>query len=299
MTGQKPTLSEAYQHCQQIARDHYENFPTASRLIRADLRPAVAAIYAFARAADDFADEGDAPADKRLKQLDAWEALLERCPQEELEHPVFLALGDAIKQYDLPEDELHALLAAFRMDVRFQAYATLDELKFYCRHSANPVGRLVLALHHIRHPQAMAASDAICTALQLTNFWQDLSRDLPNGRCYLPQEWLSAAAVDRQALLADQVDAVQLRPALLEAIAITRKLFDEGEALFAWLPFRLRLQIAATLHGGRAILNAVERSSDPVHMRPALSRLDWLRLSIKVLITSLRPRRRDIQEQAA
>ncbi|MDQ6965621.1 MAG: squalene/phytoene synthase family protein, partial [Mariprofundaceae bacterium] len=125
---------KSYQHCMALARSHYENFPTASRLIRADLRPAVAAIYAFARTADDIADEGTDTADKRLKQLDAWETLLERCEHDAVDHPVFLALGDATRRFDLPVSCLHDLLTAFRMDVSIHAYASLNELLFYCRH---------------------------------------------------------------------------------------------------------------------------------------------------------------------
>ncbi|MDX8407030.1 MAG: squalene/phytoene synthase family protein, partial [Mariprofundaceae bacterium] len=139
------TLSQAYQYCLTIARQHYENFPTASKLIRKDLRPAVAAIYAFARHADDLADEGQAPPRTRLKQIDAWETLLERCVDEPLEQPIFLALGDAIQRFNLPVEALHQLLIAFRMDVSLHAYASEDELMFYCAHSANPVGRLMLA----------------------------------------------------------------------------------------------------------------------------------------------------------
>jgi len=296
-TASRPLrVEEAYQHCMRLARDHYENFPTASRLIRRDLRPAVAAIYAFARAADDLADEGNAAPEKRLKQLDAWELLLERCAREELDHPVFLALGDAIRRHDLPVDCLRDLLTAFRMDVSVHAYATLDELMFYCRHSANPVGRLMLALHGVEHPRALAASDALCTALQLTNFWQDLSRDLPNGRCYLPEEWLRAAGLDSKTLLAatpESLDPVMpaVKQALQQAIEHTRGLFEESRALPAWLPLRLRLQVAATWHGGRSVLERTARQRDPLRQRPCLNTGAWLRLAPRILGAALWPRR--------
>jgi len=282
------TVEQAYRHCIQLARDHYENFPTASILIRRDLRPAVAAIYAFARAADDMADEGTDNADKRLKQLDAWEVLLERCGRGTVNHPVFMALGDAIRTYKLPVSCLHDLLTAFRMDVGIHAYATVDELRFYCRHSANPVGRLVLALHGISHPAALGASDAICTALQLTNFWQDFSRDIPNGRCYLPEEWLKSAGLSSADLLEKDVSD-QIRPALSQAIEYTDELFAEGRELLPFLPFRLKLQIAATLRGGRKILREVHRSHDPLHQRPALRKRTWLALAPLVLADALSP----------
>ena len=282
------TVEQAYQYCMHLARNHYENFPVASLFIRRDLRPAVAAIYAFARTADDIADEGDDVASKRLKQLDAWAVLLERCEHETVNHPVFMALGDAIHTYRLPASCLHDLLTAFRMDVSIHAYATIDELLFYCRHSANPVGRLLLALHGISHSSALSASDAVCTALQLTNFWQDFSRDIPNGRCYLPEEWLKLAGLGSTDLLEQDV-AVYIHQALAQAIEYTDILFTKGRALIPFLPFRLRLQIAATLRGGRKILREVQRSHDPLHRRPTLQKHTWLLLAPLVLADVLLP----------
>lgn len=281
MPQESPEVSQAYQHCLGLARNHYENFPTASRLLPPQIRPAVAAIYAFARHADDIADEGDSSPEVRLKRLDAWESLLERCVHEPLDHPVFLALGDAIRRFELPLEPFHDLLIAFRMDVSIHAYASPDELLFYCRHSANPVGRLLLALHGVRHPAAIAASDQLCTALQLANFWQDLSIDLPRGRCYLCQEWLDRAGLDSQGLLQGEVDEQALRPALDAAIAFTDDLFRQARALPAYLPFRLRLQAIATICGGRAILRRLRRGH-PLTQRPALSRGSWLALVPRV-----------------
>lgn len=291
LRASKLTKAQAYQHCMRIAQQHYENFPTASRLIHRKLRPAVAAIYAFARAADDMADEGNATAAKRLKQIDAWESLLERCSEEEIDHPVFLALGDAINTFHLPVESLHDLLIAFRMDVSIHSYATQDELMFYCRHSANPVGRLMLALHGITNSEVQHYSDALCTALQLTNFWQDLKRDIPNGRCYLAQEWLEKAGFSSQEVIHGKLSSEQLKPALAEAYSVTWKLFQEGAKMLPHLPFRLRLQIAATLHGGMAILQATTQLEDPLNRRPALTKGHWYRLAGDILTTTLRPSR--------
>lgn len=292
MQTEKFTLGQAYQHCLKIAQEHYENFPTASKLIERKLRPAVAAIYAFARAADDMADEGDAPAAKRLKQIDAWESLLERATGgEAVDHPIFIALGDAIQRFDLPIEALYNLLIAFRMDVSIHSYASVDELKFYCRHSANPVGRLMLALYGVRGTEAEHYSDAICTALQLTNFWQDLKIDIPRGRCYIAEEWLQAANLTSSTVLAGGITSEQLRPALNLAITETERLFAEGAKLLPMLPFRFRLQIAATLHGGMAILNATKAEIDPVNVRPALASADKKRLLLKSLKTALFPAR--------
>ena len=285
-------LDEAYRHCLTIAEQHYENFPTASRLIRPGLRPAVAAIYAFARHADDLADEGDAPPETRIKQIDAWETLLERSQHDErIDHPVFLALADSIRRHRLPVDELHNLLVAFRMDVSVHAYASLDELLFYCRHSANPIGRLVLALHGITDPAALHASDKICSALQLVNFWQDLSIDLPRGRCYLPEAWLAEAGLTSEQLLQGEADALNsgIEPALEMAIASTRNMLCEGAALLPMLPFRLRLQIAATLRGGARMLEKVSRLEKPLEQRCWLTKKDWGGMALPILFDTLFP----------
>ena len=284
-------IRQAYQHCQKIAAQHYENFPTASKLIHSDLRPAVAAIYAFARAADDMADEGNAAPDIRIKQIDAWESLLERCVEEALDHPVFLALGDSIQRFNLPIQLLHDLLTAFRMDCSIHHYATEQELLFYCKHSANPVGRLILALHGIDDGKALGASDCICTALQLTNFWQDFSIDLPKGRCYLPESWLAKQNITGAALIASDVNIEQISPVIAQAIAFTDDLFQKGATLLPMLPWRLRLQIAATLHGGQAILSATHGLKNPLLERPQLQRKDWLNILFPILFSTFMPKR--------
>ena len=284
-------VRQAYQHCQRIAARHYENFPTASKLIHPDLRPAVAAIYAFARAADDMADEGNATPDTRINQIAAWESLLERCVEKELDHPVFLALGDSIQRFELPIQLLHDLLTAFRMDCSIHRYASEQELLFYCKHSANPIGRLMLALHGIDDGKALSASDCMCTALQLTNFWQDFSIDLPKGRCYLPESWLARQNITGTALIAAQVSIEQATPVITQAIAFTDDLFQEGALLLPMLPWRLRLQIAATLHGGQAILSATHGLRNPLLERPHLQRKDWLNMLFPILFSTLMPKR--------
>ncbi len=285
-------LAQAYQHCIDIARNHYENFPTASRLLPARVRPAIAAIYAYARHADDLADEGDAAPETRLKQLDAWATLLERCADgDRVDQPIFLALGDAIRTFHLDINELDNLLTAFRMDVSIHAYSSLDELRFYCKHSANPIGRLMLQLHGIHDAQAMHHADAICTALQLINFWQDLSIDLPRGRCYLPASWLQDAGIDPDALLQQQVSDAQCRPLLMRAVEETRQLLESGTPLLAMLPLRLRLQIAATIAGGRAMLDLIAANETPLTRRPTLHKAQWRRLALPILRLTLFPPR--------
>ena len=279
----------AYQHCQDIANQHYENFPTASLLLPQDLRAAIAVIYAFARAADNFADEGDMQPSERIGKLDDWEKKLDLCLTGKADDLIFVALADVMHRFQLPDQLFRDLLIAFRMDVNFKGFNNLDELKFYGKHSADPIGRLMLALHNIHDDYALACSDAICTGLQLTNFWQDFSVDLPRNRCYLAIEWLDAAHVSRQDLLAGQVTSRQLQPAIAIAIQETQKLFDMGHGLLPCLPFRLRLQIAATLAGGMRILAVTSKLDDPLHQRPTLPILDWLIVSLDVLLNSVFP----------
>ena len=291
-TAQPMSLAAAYRHCLDIAQAHYENFPTASKLLRAELRPAVAAIYAFARHADDLADEGSAEPETRIKQLDAWETLLERCVEDAtIDHPVFLALGDVIRTYHLDMDELSHLLVAFRMDVSIDGYASLDELRFYCRHSANPIGRLMLQLHGIEDRRAIYYSDQICTALQLINFWQDLSIDLPRGRCYIPEEWFLQAGISREQLLDGSFETADFDHLVHDCVRQSRTILDSGAPLLSMLPLRLRLQIAATLHGGRAILSNIEHLEQPRYERSTLDRKAWILALLPMLRDTLLPPR--------
>jgi phytoene synthase len=182
---------DAYAYCERLAQSHYENFPVASWLLPAAMRPPIAAIYAFARIADDMADEGARPQADRLADLERWGLTLDAAlhGEFELSNPqsaVFIALADAIDRFDLPADLFRDLLSAFRQDVIVSRYPTWDAVMDYCRRSANPVGRLVLRVAGYDDPALDRASDAVCTALQLTNFWQDLEVDWRKGRLYVP-----------------------------------------------------------------------------------------------------------------
>lgn len=284
------TLSQAYQYCDMIAKQHYENFPTASLLLKQNLRPAVAVIYAFARTADDFADEGDIPKHERLRKLDAWEHQLELSLLAKSENPVFIALADVMEKFSLPVQLFRDLLTAFRMDVNFTGFESLEELSLYAKYSANPIGRLMLNLHQVDDEHALLYSDAICTALQLTNFWQDLKIDIPNGRCYLAREWLHEANISVKDILVGNIASKQAQPALQKAILETEHLFHVGFGLLPYLPLRLRMQIAATLAGGMAILKTTSMLEDPLHQRPVLGRFDWLKVSLKIGLLTLLPK---------
>ena len=177
----------AFDFCQKLADSHYENFPVASRLIARSLRRHVAVLYAFARIADDFADEPQFEG-VRKERLEDWRAQLWAVGKTPAVHPVFLALETTLKELGLPKEPFDDLVSAFLQDCEKKRYATFEEVRDYCRRSADPVGRLVLMIHGYRDPEIFKLSDRICTALQLTNFLQDLSVDLKKDRLYIPEE---------------------------------------------------------------------------------------------------------------
>jgi len=258
ITDEEPvSLHDAYRVCEDIARTHYENFPVASRFIPADRRIALTAIYAFARQADDVADAA-APSDDRLQALDSIEqaflAALDGAPRG----PVLTALADSVERHRLPVEPFLDLLQAFRMDAVDTTFATWDDLLGYCRRSANPVGRLVLAVHGIEDPEALRASDAVCTALQLTNFWQDLGPDLERGRLFLPKEDLARYDL-RADTLTRPASRSNLTRLLLHECHATRDLFARGFPVVRLTPALLSLHLRVTIAGGRAVLRQVER----------------------------------------
>jgi squalene synthase HpnC len=281
-----PSLEEAYAHCLHLARSHYENFPVASRLLPRRLQRPVAVIYAFARNADDFADEGDRSESDRLALLDAYVAKLDMLQAGGTpDDPVFIALQDVIAQHHLPTQPLYDLLSAFRQDVTQRRYASYSELLDYCRRSANPVGRLVLHLFAEASEQNLRDSDAICTALQLINFWQDLAQDYDeNGRIYLPQDEMAAYGVT-EAHFAARRDDVALRKLLAWQIGRTRQLLLSGAGLGKRLNGRLGLEIRATIQGGFGVLDALERRED-VFARPRLRKREWVRVIGRALLKS-------------
>ncbi|HMY76522.1 MAG TPA: squalene synthase HpnC, partial [Blastocatellia bacterium] len=191
-TREDTSLEAAYAYCRQMAESHYENFPVGSVLIPSQLRKHVYSIYAFARTADDFADEGYETSGltetQRLAALDDWQQKLDRCFAGDADHPVFIALAATVKDLNLPKKLLADLLSAFKQDVTKRRYADFDEVLDYCTRSANPVGRLILLLFGYRDERLHQLSDHICTALQLANFWQDVAVDIQKDRVYLPED---------------------------------------------------------------------------------------------------------------
>ena len=280
----------AYASCERDAREHYENFPVASLLIPREMRRHIAAVYAFARAADDFADEGARSDEERHRLLDGWGERLREAAAGAVSHvapaageppntvDIFTALGATMRERELPAQLFEDLLSAFRQDIDVKRYGTWDDLLDYCRRSANPVGRLVLRIAGYREPRLDAWSDDVCTALQLTNFWQDLRTDLARGRLYLPAEELRLHGCSEADLEAGVVTSGWQR-ALAAAVTRTRALFDAGQPLCDAVRGRLRYELRATWLGGTRILTRLEASHfDAIHHRPRLGVVDmpWL-----------------------
>ena len=244
---------------------HYENFPVASLLLPAALREPVGAIYRFARGADDIADEGDDAAEIRLEKLRRYRTQLE-APSE---------LASLIRRHALPVELFEDLLDAFTQDVAKKRYANFSELLDYCRRSANPVGRLLLHLFKRTSDSDLACSDAICSALQLVNFWQDVEIDYAKGRIYLPQDEMARYGVTERHIAEQRCDDAW-RSLLAFQVQRSRQMIMRGKPLARSLPGRVGLEIRATIQGGLRILGKIERVDyDVFRRRPVLSALDW------------------------
>ena len=267
----------AYRYCGRLARQHPENFFIGSLLMPRGKRRHLSAVYAYARLADDIAD-GELPTEAKLEALDLWERRLDDCLAGRATHPVFVALARTIPECELPVEPLRNLLVAFRSDAAFQPFLTFADLLGYCRNSANPVGRLVLALFGIRDEELCRLSDFICTALQLTNFWQDLGVDLGRGRLYLPLEDLRHFGVDRSALESGR-ESPELRSCLRFQVDRTRELFRKGLPLAERCPPKVGREVRMFAEGGLRILARLEQDGYvPIARRPRLTKGDKVRL---------------------
>ncbi len=274
------SLRQAYAACEALARSHYENFPVASMLLPKAMRPHIAAVYAFARRADDMADEGSASPVDRRAALEAWRRRLHdavggatasgSAPDELM----LLATANSIRALDLPIELFDDLVSAFAQDTMTARYASWDDLLDYCRRSANPVGRLVLRIGGYRDARLDRSSDALCTALQLTNFWQDFGRDWRNGRVYVPREVQQAEGADESQLTGATLPDAWVRT-IGRCVVFTRSLFADGRAVCDGVRGRLRCELRFTWLGGSRILERVERGRAALlSQRPVLSPAD-------------------------
>lgn len=257
--------------------DHYENFPVASILLPRRLRPPVEAIYAFARSADDIADEGDASPAQRLASLQEYDAQLDviaagGAPQG----PIFARLAQMVAACALPLQPMRDLLSAFRQDVVTVRYADFDLLLDYCRRSANPVGALMLHLYGVHDAASLKQSDAVCSALQLINFWQDVAVDWAKGRIYIPLEDLARFGVT-ETQIADGVVDGRWRALMQFEVDRARALMLSGAPLALRLPGRVGWELRLVIQGGLRILERIEQADhDVFRRRPSLGRADWL-----------------------
>jgi phytoene synthase len=269
-------IDAAYEACLRLARQHYENFPVASYLLPKASRPHIAAIYAFARIADDFADEGDRDQAARLVLLDDWQRRLHAAASAAVGQDgsdadrIFAALGHTIRTFDLDVGLFDDLLSAFRQDVVVTRYETWADLLDYCRRSANPIGRLVLRVSGYDDRALDARADAVCTALQLTNFWQDVEIDWLKGRLYAPGDFVRDAHADENDLGRKRMSP-EWQAVLGRAAAATRDLFAEGRSIADEVAGRLKWELRATWLGGVRILDRLDAVHfDVFRHRPAL-----------------------------
>lgn len=283
-TPQEQQIESAYAECLKLAESHYENFPVASKLLPSKMRKPVAAIYAFARQADDIADEGDLSAEERLKQLEVLNTQLERMERgEQSDDFMFTALSHAIKTHKLPLSLFRELLSAFKQDVSTNRYNTIEDVLDYARRSANPIGRLMLHLSNNASKENLADSDKVCSALQLINFYQDIQQDITeNDRIYIPLNELESYELGPEDIrMENQGAAMQ---ALLQfQFHRAQKMLNEGAALGKRLKGRLGFEIRMIIAGGLRISQKLMQQDD-LYSRPRLNKIDKLRIFFYALL---------------
>lgn len=273
-----------YNKALQFAKSHYENFPVISLFIKKDIQKHIAIIYQFARQADDIADEGIMSQDERITRLNNFEAELKKSLSKNFSGGFWKALNLTIEQYKLDPENFLALLKAFKQDVWKNRYKNFDELLRYCNNSANPIGRLILGLHNIHNPNAQKYSDKICTALQLTNFYQDVSIDIRKNRLYIPEDELANFRVGLD-LIEQKQFSEEFKNMLKYQVDRTKRMFEEGKKLLSYLPIRLRIQIILTIKGGQEIIKKIEKQNyNVLENRPALSKIDFIKLFLGSLL---------------
>lgn len=287
-----PSLDEARAYCKALAESHYENFHVASWFLPESLRPHFHAIYAYCRISDDLGDEVGS-AEASLALLELWGRELDACYAGKARHPVFIALGETIRQCGIPKEPFADLLVAFRQDQTVTRYESMQDVLAYCRYSANPVGRLVLyacgEVDEATREEKFRLSDATCSALQLANFWQDVSVDILKGRVYLPQEDMRRFGVSDETIHAG-LTTPEFRALMKHEIEYARSLFAQGLPLIGCVRRDLALDLDLFSRGGLEILKAIEkRDYDVLSSRPAISKGTKLALALRAVSGKLLP----------
>ncbi|MCU7818841.1 MAG: squalene synthase HpnC [gamma proteobacterium symbiont of Lucinoma myriamae] len=292
MLSSEQKKQDSYQHCMAIAQSHYENFPVASKLLNKQLRLPVSAVYAFARSADDFADEGELSKEERLsfleeynnelnaiaQQLTIWSADKQQAFYHNSGNKIFIALADVIHQFKIPINLFYDLLKAFKQDVITTRYDNFNDILAYCQLSANPVGRILLYLNNSTSDENLSYSDAICTGLQLINFYQDIAQDIDeNDRLYLPLDEMKQLAVSENDIKA-HLNNNQTQALFKQQLSRTQNLYQSGMPLCFNLTGRFALEISMIYMGGKLILNKLEANTETIYLRPRLTRFDKLKL---------------------
>ncbi|MCX6144567.1 MAG: squalene synthase HpnC [Ignavibacteriales bacterium] len=278
------TVPQAFQFCEHLAHDHLENFPVASLLVPREKRPHVYAIYSFARVADDYADEPGLTPAERVNSIAEWEEQLIDAYRGHAHHPVFVALRETIDHFEIPVELFQSLLRAFRSDVTRHRYESFEEVLEYCENSANPIGRLMLLLFNYRSETTMEFSDSICTALQLTNFWQDVAVDLKKDRMYIPLEDIREFGYSEEELLGLHCSQA-FKDLMCYQVERTEQLFQEGKPLLSAIESDLRMELKLTWKGGMRILKKIEQQDyDVLARRPSLSLLDKTSIFLSSLV---------------
>jgi len=275
----------AFIEAEKITKNHYENFPVVSLMVPKIKRKYLGVIYQFARTADDFADEGNVSQQTRMDNLQNWLNNFNECLKGNYNSDFWMAVDNTIKSNILQPENFRNLISAFIQDVYKTRYSSFEELLDYCKKSADPVGRIVLELHGIHDEKLNEFSDLICSALQLTNFWQDVSIDLQKNRIYLPKEDLEKFNVSEEDLFNLNFTS-EFRELMNLQVKRTRKLFDDGKKLVDYLPVKLKYQINWTILGGEKILSKIEKLDyNVLSYRPKLSKQNYLFLFVKSLLT--------------
>ena len=278
-------MDSAYKSAIAFAKAHYENFPVISFLIPKKLQKHIAVIYWFARTADDFADEGELNPEERLKRLNDFEEKLTSTLNGNPKNEFIAGLVNTIKDKNLTPHLFYDLLKAFKQDVLKKRYKDFNEVLEYCRHSANPIGRLILELFNIRNEEVFQYSDKICTALQLTNFYQDTIIDYKKGRIYLPEEEMQKFGVSKKSFELKE-NNLNLKSLIKFNVERTQVLFEEGKSLLGHLNGRFKYEIKWTISGGEAILEKIKKNDyDVLNIRPELSKKDFIRLFLKSIFS--------------